>query len=166
MSSKAGILNSKSLPANQFPIICISSADSGIDSDASPNSSTKLTNSIEDIEGDDQISPHSFLLGEDADEKDRIEGINKAIVWVKDELVKMKIKDKQLTKTMITIRSKIAAHKLHIEKQDTGYDSDLEYRKKENDQYLKERWKLIAKDGAFPTDGERFENNKRATWAI
>ena len=164
MSSKAGILdsNSKSLPPNEFPIISISSADSGIDSDASPNS----TNSIEDIEAEDVISPHSLLLGKDADEKDRIEGINKAIGWVKDELVKMKIKDKQLTKAMIIIRSKIAAQKLHLEKHDTWHDPDSENRKQKNDQYLKERWKLIAKDGAFPTDGESFDNNKRATWAI
>lgn len=165
-SSELSSYHSKSMPPSEFPIICISSADSGIDSDTSPAASTKLTNSIEDIETDLNICPKSFILGKNAAEGDRIDGINKAIGWIKDELIKMKSKDKQLTKIMITLRSQIAEQKLKLEKFDKGYDSDSEATGKQDNEYVKERWKLIAQDGAFPTDGMCFENNKRATWAI
>ena len=156
---------SKSLPPVEFQV-CISSSDSGIDSDVSPVSSTNITTFKEfhiDIEEDDEeVSPSSFLLGENVPEHDRIEGINKALSWIKDELIKMKITDRQLAKSMITIRSKIAEQKLHLEKIcDTGYDSDVDAPNNEN----KARWKLLM-NGGFPASASCFDSNKRATWAI
>lgn len=158
---------SKSMPPNEFQIY-ISSADSGIDSDTSPNSSTKLANSLEEIEPIDNVDPTSFILGKGAAETDRIDGINKSIDWLKEELTKMKKKDRELAKTMITIRSKIAEYKTELDKRDNGYDSDVDKNRStdDNDTYQKETWKLVSTDGAFPTNGLYFENNKRATWAI
>lgn len=158
---------SKSMPANEFQIY-ISSADSGIDSDTSPNSSTKLANSIENIEPIIVINPETFILGKEASETDRIDGINKSINWLKDELANMKLKDRELAKTMITIRSKIAEYKVELEKRDNGYDSDVDKNRSndDSDNYVKETWKLVTTDGAFPANGLYFENNKRATWAI
>ena len=158
---------SKSMPANEFHI-CISSADSGIDSDTSPNSSTKLANSIETLDEIIIVNPETFIRGKNATETERIDGINKSIDWLKEELTKMKSKDRELAKTMINIRSRIAEYKLELEKGENGYESDGDKNRStdDNDNYEKETWKLVTTDGAFPTNGLYFENNKRATWAI
>merc|ERR1740124_189570 len=112
------------MPASEFQIY-ISSADSGIDSDtsptSSPTSSTKLTDSQDDIV---IVNPEDFLRGKGAGESERINGISQSLAWLKEELENMKIKDRHLAKTMITIRSRIAEYKNELERQDTGYDSD------------------------------------------
>lgn len=164
---------SKSMPANEFNFF-VTSSDSGIDSDTSPNSSTKLANSLETIDADDVfVDPQSFLLGKAASDGDRIDGIKKSLDWLREELASMKLKDRELTKTMINIRSDIAAFKVELEKGDTGYDSDSECittttttTTSPDDSFVKENWKLVTSDPAFPADGSYFENNKRATWVI
>ena len=167
------------MPANEFNFF-VTSSDSGIDSDTSPNSSTKLT-SIEtfdqpEIHVDDVIvDPTSYLLGPQYSERDRTNGIKSALEWLRTELESMKLKDRELAKTMIKVRSDIAAFKVELEKSDTGYDSDSEClgsptnnttQPSQDDSFVKENWKLVTSDSAFPADGSYFENNKRATWVI
>lgn len=145
--------------------------DSGIESDTSPVSSTKLASSYEDIEDEVIVNPRSFLLGNKAPEKERIDGITNALNWLRDELTKMKETDKQLTRTFITMRSKIAEHKIKMESSspitDHGYyDTDSIDNQSQGKNKKLDQWNLICKDGAFPTNGLDFENNKRATWII
>jgi len=171
-------MTSKSLPPTEFQVY-ISSADSGIDSDAS-NSTTKLS-SIESIEDEfPSVDPTSLLAGRNASHEERVEGIGKALDWLRHELVKMKQTDKRLTKTFITMRSKIAEHKLLIESGAfmpvekpiycdgiTTDDCTATIKNRNNKKLNKnDDWRLIAKDGAFPANGLDFENNKRATWVI
>lgn len=173
-------MTSKSLPPTEFQVY-ISSADSGIDSDAS-NSTTKLS-SIESIEDEyPSVDPSSLLAGRNAPHEERVKGIDKALDWLRHELIKMKQTDKRLTKSFITMRSKIAEHKLLIESGvmvsvekpiycdnvTTTDDCSAVMKQKKNTRSNKSNddWRLIAKDGAFPTNGLDFENNKRATWVI
>ena len=163
---------SKSMPPNEFNFF-VTSSDSGIDSDTSPNSSTKLANSIEAIDLEDiPIDPTSYILGKHAPDADRMDGIKQSLDWLRTELENMKLKDRELAKTMINIRSDIAKFKVELEKGDTGYDSDSECSKSpttttsSDDNFVKENWKLVTSDCAFPADGSYFENNKRATWVI
>ena len=175
---------SKSMPPNEFNFF-VTSSDSGIDSDTSPNSSTKLAASIEKIEkleeeactncGEETVvDPTSYLLGPRHTEAERTNGISNALQWLRTELESMKLKDRELAKMMIKVRSDIAAFKVELEKGDTGYDSDSECvgtssttnPPVQDDGFVKENWKLVTSDPAFPSDGSYFENNKRATWVL
>lgn len=182
-------MTSKSLPATEFQIY-ISSADSGIDSssDSTSNSTTKLNSSLESLQ--DGIDPTTLLAGRKASHVERVEGISRALDWLRTELTKMKETDKHLTKSFIKMRSRIAEHKQIVESggmmtlecqvftdglsSNTTVDdcSSVFIRKKaaENPKMRRsngaDEWNLIAKDEAFPTNGLNFENNKRATWVI
>lgn len=166
---------SKSLPPTEFQIY-VSSADSGIDSDAS-TSTNKLYSSLESMDEEAIVAdPKTLLCGEKATHEERVEGIGRALKWLREELVKMKETDRKLTKKFINMRSTIAEYKDIV---DSGgllaVDRPLTYDTKDDSTTvtMKKRltrkcddWKMIAKDGAFPTNGLDFENNKRATWVI
>ena len=178
-------MTSKSLPATEFQVY-ISSADSGIDSsDSASNSTAKLNSSLESFNDDatTNVDPKTLLAGKRASHAERVEGIGKALDWLRAELIKMKETDKKLTKSFIKMRSKIAEHKEFFESgglmavecqvlcDSTVDDCTSEMIKKKAQQTSRnggggEEWNLIARDGAFPTNGLNFENNKRATWVI
>lgn len=180
---------SKSLPPVEFQQCINAAEDSGIESDTSPVSSTKLTISLEDLNDEtttqqQQVDPRTFLLGKEASESDRIDGITNAINWLRHELLEMKETDKQLTRTFITMRSQITEQRRYFESAsssetntttDAGYydTNSIDKNNSSKTSYQnptavkkKERWNLISTDGAFPTNGIDFENNKRATWII
>lgn len=184
-------MTSKSLPATEFQIY-ISSADSGIDSsESASNSTAKLDSSAESFNNEEEntVDPRTLLVGKKASHEERVEGIGKALDWLRTELAKMKETDKKLTKSFIKMRSKIAEHKQTIEagglmavecqvlcdgpvSPGTMDDCTSEMLRKKahhasrNGASGGDEWNLIAKDGAFPTNGLNFENNKRATWVI
>eukprot|EP00111_Clytia_hemisphaerica_P021357 TCONS_00062875-protein len=165
---------SKSMPATEFEVY-VSSADSGIDSDSA--SIAKLNSSLESIEQRNEIDPTTLLADKNAPHNERVEGIGKALDWLRDELTKMKETDKKLTKRFIKMRSRIADHKEFIENggllaveqpillETTTDDCTSELMRRKMSQKRPD-YNLIAKDGAFPTHGLNFENNKRATWVI
>lgn len=160
------------MPPVEFQLQLCTGEDSGIESDSSPVSSTKLASSIEDMEDEVVVNPQSFLLGKGASDKERMDGITNALNWLRDELTKMKETDKRLTRTFITMRSQIAEHRVKLESPspttDYGYyDTDvIDNQSDTKEKKKREQWNLICKDGAFPTNGIDFENNKRATWII
>lgn len=188
-------MTSKSLPATEFQIY-ISSADSGIDSsDSASNSAAKLDSSVESFSNDEDnkvpvVDPRTLIAGKKASHEERVEGIGKALNWLRAELTKMKETDKKLTKSFIKMRSKIAEHKQTIEagglmavecqvlcdgpaSPGTMDDCTSAMLRKKAHQASRngvssgcDEWNMIAKDGAFPTNGLNFENNKRATWVI
>ena len=148
----------KSLPALESPHK--SASDSGIDSDAS---STKLSSSSVEMEMV-KVSPYLFLQGAQAPLKNRIDGINKAIFWITEELSEMKCSDKKLAKIFIRLRSHCAEERSRMglsERIDApNFETSVGTKKKMN-----EKRTLTSKD-AFPIDGKQFERNKRVTWAL
>ena len=169
---KRSLKYSKSCPVEDFKQL-ISSEDSGIDSESSIASSISESDISLQIKSD----PRLFILGADYPVNQRVNGIDQALTWIKDELMKIKEQDKTLTKTMISIRSKIANIKLGralgTSLIDKGYNSDGEskYSTAENcgkttEDHGKEKQWLISKENSFPIDSCFFDNGKRATWAI
>ena len=170
MSTRRKDSRPKSLPPTDLETIV--SSDSGLD--VSPVSSTHLdTEDMEEVDRELEESPLSFILGEAFPQRERIAGVSKAIEWLQTELKNMKLKDRELARIMITMRSRIQETKLQLEQakdcKDKGYGSDNDTTnsdKLDEEEFNKEQWKLIKENGNFPTDSASFDNNKRATWAI
>ena len=106
------------------------------------------------------VNPNNFLLGPNFSFNDRFDGISNAIDWIKEELKSMQAKDKQLARSMITLRTKIASKNEEI--------------------YNEKHAKLSVNNGlvegslvpptlsgihCFPINGDCFDQNKRATWS-
>lgn len=151
----------KSVPDGEFKKY-MTGEDSGIDSESS------LVSSISgpDISQSNLVDPRTFIMGDTYSDRERIQGINNALSWIKDELKKIKESDKYLTKTMISIRSNIKSLKIGKTLiNDTGYNSDNEPFYKEDKIRDGKRW-LGANAKAFPTNSNYFDKGKRATWVI
>ena len=106
------------------------------------------------------VNPRNFLLGSNFSFNERFDGISNAIDWIKEELKSMQATDKQLAKSMIALRTKIAAKNEEI--------------------YNEKHSKLSVNNGlvegslvppalsgihCFPVNGNCFDQNKRATWS-
>lgn len=183
----------QSLPPCDIEIVI--SADSGLD--ISPVCSTKLDVYDDDVYHDDdddvasnrdrkdaqetpeppRVTPSDFILDSNASLPDRIAGVNAAFEWVRAELTAMKLKDKEIARTMIGMRSRIRETSAEWKSaRDRGYDSgDAENSPSatagsklqvSEQEFIRQQWKLITCEGAFVGGGEDFENNKRATWLI
>lgn len=152
----------KSFPNQE--ILSSGSSDSGLESE---NLSIIVT-----IDGDDfeQILNKrlpEFTFGGNRTHKERMDNLQNALDWVRNELTEMKSQDKQLARTMIDLRSKIQQLKLDIEScNDNGYDSDTEEPKESELNSEMQRPTSIVNFQCLMVNGDAFENNKRATWAI
>lgn len=106
------------------------------------------------------VNPSNFLRGPNFSFNERFDGIINAIDWIKEELKSMQATDKQLAKSMIALRTKIAAknEELHIEKH-----SKLSV----NTGLIEGSLVPPALSGihCFPINGNCFDQNKRATWS-
>ena len=151
----------KSVPDGEFKKY-MAAEDSGIDSESSLVSSI----SEPDISQGSLVDPCTFIMGDTYSDRERIQGINNALSWIKDELMKIKESDKYLTKTMISIRSNIKSLKIgKTLMNDTGYNSDNEPFYKEGKTGDVKGW-LGANAKSFPTSSNFFDSGKRATWVI
>ena len=151
----------KSVPDGEFKRY-MAAEDSGIDSESSLVSSI----SEPDISQGNLVDPCTFIMGDTYSDRERIQGINHALSWIKDELIKIKESDKYLTKTMISIRSNIKSLKIGKNlMNDTGYNSDNEPFYKE-DKTGDGKGCLRANVKSFPTSSKFFDSGKRATWVV
>ena len=147
----------KSFPNNE--ILSSGSSDSGLESD---NISIILT--IDNI-------PHKsfpeFDFGSSRTHKERMNNLQNALDWVRKELTEMKSQDRHLARTMIDLRSKIQQLKLDFEScKDNGYDSDADEPKDGDLKVETQSPSSILNYQYMMLNGDDFENNKRATWAI
>ena len=150
----------KSLPLPD--ILSSGSSDSGLDSDA-----LSIYSPTEESAKSCSSTETRFQFGAELPMKDRMNNLQDALGWIRDELTLMKTQDKQLAKTMIEIRSKIQKTKLEMEAlRDTGYDSDeLETKGKKEDNVMNSQADITSLND-FPVNGDNFDKNKRATWAV
>ena len=148
----------KSFPNEE--ILSSGSSDSGLESD-----------NISIVIAIDSISNKSlpeFNFGSSGTHKERMNNLQSAMDWVRSELIEMKSQDKHLARTMIDLRSKIQQLKLDFEScNDNGYDSDANNRKEEGDIKLESQSPTSILNYQYMVlNGEAFEKNKRATWAM
>lgn len=103
---------------------CSESAD---DSDRENMEDNLEDNDIEDDMDIRHYPANTFILNDQHSTGDRIEGVNQALEWLKNELKSMKVQDRELARTMIHVRSQI--QEVHKDLQcahDKGYDSESE----------------------------------------
>ena len=156
------------LSADEFQN-CIFSEDSGIDS-ALSNESLDSNTILSVPCHEESTDPSSLLLGSKYTDEERIQGINNALQWLKNELIQMKQNDKDLIKTMMDIRSNIAKVKIENEFGEdiiVVYYSENEVRHCDNnDEILKERRRLVSNEDFIPGNSNFFDKGKRATWTV
>ena len=153
----------KSFPSEE--ILSSGSSDSGLESDTL----TVVLTIEADVEKSLKATHPDFQLGAEQPHRTRMNNLQNALDWVKSELVEMKLQDKQLAKTMIDLRSKIQQTKIDFEStaNDYGYDSD------DGDDAECDNAKAKVKTPTsilsyhfMGVNGDDFDQNKRATWAI
>ena len=152
----------KSFPNQE--ILSSGSSDSGLESD---NISIVVTMDGGEVESASPKSLPEFNFGEKKTHKERMNNLQNALDWVRNELTEMKSQDKHLARTMIDLRSKIQQLKLDLEScNDNGYDSDVcEPKEVELNTKARSPTSILSCQHIL-NYGEAFENNKRATWAI
>lgn len=147
----------KSFPNEE--ILSSGSSDSGLESD-----NISITLSIDSIP---RKSSPEFSFGSSRTHNERMNNLQNALDWVRKELTEMKSQDKHLARTMIDLRSKIQQLKLDFEScNDNGYDSDADEPKDEDLKVETQGPSNVLNYQYLMLNGDDFENNKRATWAI
>lgn len=152
----------KSFPNKE--ILSSGSSDSGLESE---NTSMVVTLNGGDLGSDSHQALPEFQFGGNKTHKERMNNLRNALNWVRTELTEMKSQDKHLARTMIDLRSKIQQLKLEFEScNDNGYGSDAD-EPTEGDSHSGARSQENILNYQYKAlNGEAFESNKRATWAM